>query len=80
MLGIIAHLLQTSSFGASGVGVVSPLNSGADGTSALPEPDVSWGCWYGCVSFPFIFFSLKFLSKGLHGVTDAKSSWGEVEL
>lgn len=56
MLGIIAHLLQTFNFGVSGAGVVSPLSSGADGTSALPEPDVSWSCWYGCVSLPFILF------------------------
>lgn len=66
MLGIIAHLLQTSNLGASGVGVVFPLSSGADGTGALSEPDVSWGCQYGCISFPLIFFSLKFLSKELH--------------
>lgn len=75
MLGIIAHLLQNSNLGALRVGV-SPLSSEQTG----PVPFMSQtcpSCQYGCISFPFfLFFSLKFLSKELHGVTDTKSSWG----
>lgn len=62
------------------MGVISPLSSEQTG----PVPFLSQTCPRAAsmVAFPSLlpFFSLKFLSKEFHGVTDAKSSWGEVEL